>query len=341
MKRTNLYVIGACVLVLAAAGCIKHLTEAPKAVPTKEVVAPVVAAAKVAPAQEVVVPVTAVVETAVAAAPVAPASGINFGDYKSSTLATKAWQALAAKNTEAVLVYTNKCIDMYAPAAAKMQSELKDYPSGDPQKVFSYWAVNDIATSLYIQGEAYRKAKELDKAKTAYTRVVNEFSYGQAYDPASKTFWKPADAAKDALYMIEKGLDLDYGNMTSNTLVQRMWESLAKNNLEEIIAYNMKLENLYSGIAKDMQRTLKDYPQLPAENIHTFWALNDLGTGMFILGEAYRTAGKNVEAAAAYKKVITDYLYAQCWDTNGWFWKPAEAAQQKIMELEVAVETKK
>jgi tetratricopeptide (TPR) repeat protein len=355
MKKSHLYVIGACVLVLGVIGCCTGQSCMKK---KKIVPAPVVEAAKV-PAQEVVVPVTAVVEApvaapVVAAAPVveaavvpavvaaaAPGASPNFGDYKSSTLTTKAWQALAQKDTAAVLVYTNKCVDMYGPAAVKMQAELKDYPSGDPQKVFSYWAVNDIATSLYIQGEAYRKAKELDKAKAAYTRVVNEFSYGQAYDPASQTFWKPAEAARDALYMIEKGLDLDYGNMTSNTLAQRMWESLAKNNLDEVIAYNMKLGNLYSGVAKDMQRTLKDYPQLPAENIHTFWALNDVGTGEFILGEAYRAAGKNVEAIAAYKKVITDYLYAQCWDTNGWFWKPAEAAQQKIMELEVAVETKK
>ena len=43
----------------------------------------------------------------------------------------------------------------------------------------------------------------------------------------------------------------------------------------------------------------------------------------------------NAEAAAAYKEVVNNYLYAQCWDTNGWFWKPAEAAQQKLVELEV------
>ena len=322
MKRSSLYAVGACVLVLGGIACAKHLTvEKPKAavvVAPKEAAAPVVAPVVQAPA--------------VPAAPVA--AGYTFGDYRSSTLTTKAWESLAQKNTDAVVVYTKKCIDMYAPQAVKMQSELKDYPTGDPQKIFSYWAVNDVATSLYIQGEAYRKAKDMDKAKAAYQRVVNEFSFGQAYDPASKTFWKPVDAAKDALYMIEKGLDLDYGNMSSSVLAQRMWESLAKNNLEEVVAYNAKLSGLYGQVARDMQATLKDYPQLPAEHIHTFWALNDVGTGMFILGEAYRMADKKVEAGEAYKKVISDYLYAQCWDPSGWFWKPAEAAQQKLMELE-------
>jgi tetratricopeptide (TPR) repeat protein len=348
MKRSNLYLIGACILALGALGCCKHfVSQSTCGIKEKKPVAPVVEVA--APVvKEVVAPVVDVVAPAVeAAAPVlkevaAPAVvSYSFGDHRSSTLTTKAWQALADKNTEAVLVYTNKCIDMYGPAAAKMQAGLTEYPSGEAQNVFSYWAVNDIATSLYIQGEAYRKAKEIDKAKAAYQRVINEFSYGQAYDPGSKTFWKPAEAAADALYMIDKGLDLDYGNMTSSTLVQRMWVSLASEDLEEVIAYNMKLARLYSGVAKDMQRTLKDYPQLPAENIHTYWALNDVATGEFIVGEAYRLKGKNEEALAAYKKVIADYWYGQCWDTNGWFWKPAEAAQQKIMELEVVAEAQK
>ena len=258
----------------------------------------------------------------------------SFGDYRSSTLTTKSWQALAEKDLDGVVIYTNKCIGMYAVEAAKMQASLKEYPSGDPQKIFSYWAINDVATSLFIQGEAYRKAKDMDKAKAAYQRVVNEFSYGQTYDPASKTFWKPVEAAQDGLYMIEKNLDLDFGDMTSQTIVRRMWASLEKKNLEAVIAYDMKLERLYGKTAKDMQAPLKKYPQLPAEKIHMYWALNDVGTGMFILGEAYQDAGKKEAAIQAYQKVSSDYFYAQCWDPQGWFWKPADGAQQKLLEIE-------
>jgi tetratricopeptide (TPR) repeat protein len=258
----------------------------------------------------------------------------SFGDYKSSTFASKAWQALSQRDVSAVAAYTNKCVDMYSGEAAKMQASLNEYPSGESQNIFSYWALNDVATSLFIQGEAYRKANQMDKAKAAYQRVINEFSYGQTYDVKSKTFWKPADGARDGLYMIEKGIDLNFGDMTSQTLVRRMWESLAKKNLDEVIGYNTKLERLYAATAKDMQRPLTEYPPLPAEKIHMFWALNDVGTGEFILGEAYRAAGMNAEAIGAYNKVISDYFYAQCWDTQGWFWKPAEGAQQKIIELQ-------
>lgn len=270
-------------------------------------------------------------ETAPAVAP-----SYNFGDYKSSTLATKAWQALALKNVDAVVVYTNKCLELYGAEAAKMQASLTDYPAGDDQKVFSYWALNDVATCLYIQGQAYYQAKEKDKAKAAFERIINEFSYGQTYDPNNKSFWKPAEAAQDKLTMIEKGLDMDFGNMSSATIVGKMWEALNSKNLDLVEAYYAKLVKLYGETAKKMEDSMTEYAWESPDKINSFWALNDVGTGTFILGEAYRTAGKKAEAMDAFKKVVNDYLYAQCWDPNGWFWKPAEAAQQKLVELEAA-----
>ena len=35
-------------------------------------------------------------------------------------------------------------------------------------------------------------------------------------------------------------------------------------------------------------------------------------------------------------KVIDEYSYAQAWDPGGWFWKPAEAAQKKLGEMDNA-----
>jgi tetratricopeptide (TPR) repeat protein len=272
----------------------------------------------------------------VAQAQAAPAAvpSYNFGDHKSSTLATKAWGALKDKNVDAVVVYTNKCIELYGAKAAEMQAGLKEAPTGDDQTIFSFWALNDVATCLYIQGEAYYQAKQKDKAKAIFERIVKEFSFGQAYDPATKSFWKPADGAADKLNMIEKNLDMDFGNMSSASIVNKMWESLNAKNLDLVIAYNAKLVKLYSETAKKMQAGMTEYAWESPDKIHSFWALNDVGTGTFILGEAYRIAGKNTEAIAAFKQVVSDYLYAQCWDTNGWFWKPAEAAQQKLVELE-------
>ena len=80
--------------------------------------------------------------------------------------------------------------------------------------------------------------------------------------------------------------------------------------------------------------SLKEYAWESKDKIFSYWALNDVGTALFILGEAYQNAGKKEDATKAYKRVINEFSYSQCWDTNGWFWKPAEAAQQKLAELD-------
>ena len=267
----------------------------------------------------------------------APAAGvkapINFGDYRSSTLATKAWKALAQNDIESVLAYTNKCISLYGAEASKMQAGLKDYASGSNDAIFKYWALNDVATSYFIQGEAYRAANMKDEAKEAFNKVVKDYSFGQTWDTKG-WFWKPADAAKEKLDMMAAGVNWDFGDYTSSTLAQKAWAALAANDLKAVEAYSNKAVNLYAGKAKEMQASLKEYPWESKEKILSYWALNDVGTALFILGEAYQNAGKKEEAAKAYKRVVNEFFYAQCWDPGGWFWKPSEGAQQKLGELD-------
>jgi tetratricopeptide (TPR) repeat protein len=258
----------------------------------------------------------------------------NFGDYRSVTLATKAWQALSDGNLEGVLAYTNKCLELYAEQARTMQAGLKEYPAGEDQKIFSFWALNDVATCLFIQGEAYRKAGQKDKAKAAFERIIKEFSYGQCYDTKNKSFWKPVDGAKDKIDMMDKGLDLDFGDMTSAAIAKGAWAALAKKDLEAVKAYVEKNIQLYGQRGKEMQASLKEFPWESPEKIFSYWALNDVGTSLFILGQAYRDAGNKDEAIATFKKLVNEYYFSQCWDPQGWFWKPAEAAQQQIIELE-------
>ncbi|MBI3601280.1 MAG: tetratricopeptide repeat protein [Candidatus Omnitrophica bacterium] len=257
----------------------------------------------------------------------------NFGDYRSTTLATKAWGALDKNDIEAVLAYTNKCIELYAEQARKMQADLKDYPTGKNDDIFKYWALNDVATSYYIQGEAYRKANMKDESKEAFSKLVKDYSFGQTWDPKG-WFWKPAEAAKEKLAMAEAGVNLDFGDYTSSQLVQKAWAALAANDLNAVVTYVNKTVDLYAAKAKEMQSSLKEYPWESKEKTFSYWALNDVGTALFILGEAYRGAGKKEDAVQAYKKVIDDYFYAQCWDPQGWFWKPAEAAQQKLGDMD-------
>lgn len=260
------------------------------------------------------------------------ASAYNFGDFRSETLTIKAWGALAEEDIEAVLAYTNKCIELYAEQAAGMQKSLTKYAEGSNDEIFSYWALNDVATSLFVQGEAYRKVKMKDEALEAYQRIVNEFNYGQTWDP-NGWFWKPAEAAKEKIAMIKSGSNLDFGDYTSSFMTTQAWKALDVEDYASAMAYTDKVIEMYSDQAKKMQSSLTEYPWESKDKIFSYWALNDVGTSLFIKAEALKRQGKEDEAQQLYSTLVNDYYFAQCWDPKGWFWKPAEAAQQELDDL--------
>ncbi len=256
----------------------------------------------------------------------------DFGDYRSVTLATRAWDALAKGDIEAVLAYTNKCMELYGEQAKKMQASLTDYVAGANQDIFNNWALNDVATCLFIQGEAYRKAKMNDEAKEVYQKLIKEYTFGQCWD-AGGWFWKPAEAAKEKLAAIESGSTTDFGDYKSETLAAKAWEALKADNLNDVLTYTGKCLELYEAKAKEMQASLKEYPWESKEKIFSYWALNDVGTCLFIKGEALKKAAKTAEAKEAYQRVVSEFSFAQCWDPQGWFWKPSEGAQRVLDEL--------
>ena len=261
----------------------------------------------------------------------------NFGDFRSETLVSKAWEALNGKDIEAVLAYTNKCIELYADAAKKMQASLTDYPKGSNDDIFAYWALNDVATSLFIQGEAYRNANMMDESKAAYQKLIDEFSFGQCFDTKG-WFWKPAEAAKEKLAMIESGSNIDFGDYSSVTLTTKAWKALQDKDIDSVVAYTNKCLELYGDKAAEMQNSLTEYP-IEKEKIFSFWALNDVGTCLYIKGMAFLNAGVPDLAKKAFQKLVDEYYYAQCWDPNGWFWKPADAGREKLDELDASVST--
>ena len=124
----------------------------------------------------------------------------------------------------------------------------------------------------------------------------------------------------------------DFGNYSSETLTTKAWQAFEAKNYALVEAYTAKCIEMYGAKAKEMQAELT--APAPVETASTMWALNDVGTCYFIRGNAFEAQGKNDKAVAAYNKLVTNFPFAQTWDTNGWFWPPAEAAKQRIKVLE-------
>ena len=82
-----------------------------------------------------------------------------------------------------------------------MQNELQGFATGTKAMIQSKWALNDVATALFIQGKALQNAERYSEAKAVYQILVSRFKYGQCWDPKG-WFWKPADEAKKWLEVL-------------------------------------------------------------------------------------------------------------------------------------------
>jgi tetratricopeptide (TPR) repeat protein len=118
---------------------------------------------------------------------------IDFGDYTSETLTAKAWKAYVAHRYEAMELYVRKCVELFGADAKKMQATLSDYPLKGQES--DYWALNDVATCLYIRGKALQKQGHNKDAAVVYREILDSYFFAQCFDP-NGWYWKVADEAK-------------------------------------------------------------------------------------------------------------------------------------------------
>lgn len=124
----------------------------------------------------------------------------------------------------------------------------------------------------------------------------------------------------------------DFGDYKSVTLTTKAWKALTDKDYAGVAAYTGKCIDSFKAQALQMQASLK----APAskDDANTYWALNDVGTCYFIAGKALDDKGDKKGAIAAYKYLVDNLSFAQCWDPNGWFWSPADAAKKRLAELQ-------
>jgi hypothetical protein len=132
---------------------------------------------------------------------------------------------------------------------------------------------------------------------------------------------------------------LDLGDSSSQTITGKAWESLGAKDYDNTIKYARACIKRYEKEAIATQESLTEpIESSDKDAVSSKWALNDVGTCYFIIGQALEAQDKKAEAADAYKQLLKKVSFAQCWDPQGWFWKPADAAKKqiKVIELETA-----
>jgi len=120
--------------------------------------------------------------------------------------------------------------------------------------------------------------------------------------------------------------DYNFGNYQSHNLLNQAWNAFAHNDIKGVVIYTDKIIELYGEEAREQQAKLKSFPAGSKEEIMLYDKLNNVGTALYIKGEAYQRLNKKEEAIDAFSELISNYSYSQQWDEKGGFWKPAQVA---------------
>ena len=95
-----------------------------------------------------------------------------------------------------------------------------------------------------------------------------------------------ANAQEPAETTVEKS-KLDFGDASSATLTTKAWESFEAKKYDDAIEFAKKCIKLYEKDALVMQKSLKKpVPVTNKDAVAEQWALNDVGTCYFILGQS-------------------------------------------------------
>lgn len=121
------------------------------------------------------------------------------------------------------------------------------------------------------------------------------------------------------------------GPDSSSSLTKQAWDALNQKDYRKARQAAQKCRTLYGAQALNMQKALRVLPG--KDTAGRQWALNDVGTCGFILGQVAEAESKRQEAVSAYREVVEKYGFAQCWDPQGWYWQVSAAAQERLAAL--------
>lgn len=124
-------------------------------------------------------------------------------------------------------------------------------------------------------------------------------------------------------------------------LTSKAWKAFTAHKYTEALAAADKCIKSFEATAnKDQQRVQKSGKTVPTgavsdaerKEIEANGLLNDVAACFLIKGRSL-AALKQMEAARAALESAKRLTHARAWDEQGWFWSPAEAAEEALAEL--------
>jgi len=123
--------------------------------------------------------------------------GENSSDY-----VKKGWNYLGERKFDKVYKITDECIVKYSSQADRLAKTLSGFPPKGKEGM--YKVMNDVATCLFIKGEALMREGKIEKAKKVFKKIVDKYPYSVAWDPRG-WFWSVKEKAEITLKKLETG----------------------------------------------------------------------------------------------------------------------------------------
>lgn len=114
----------------------------------------------------------------------------------------KAWDAFAKKNYDEVERLANDSVRRWGHQARQMNNGLNRLPSSKEAK--QYNKLNELATIVWLKGEALYKKGDRGGALAAYYQVLADYNYGQTWDKKG-WYWSPSSSAQDRIAELSPG----------------------------------------------------------------------------------------------------------------------------------------
>ena len=111
-------------------------------------------------------------------------------------LTGKAWSALGNNNFDEVERLANEAVRRWGENARKRNNGLSKLPS--TKEANGYATLNELATIVWLKGEALLKKGDREGALAAYYTVLADFNYGQTWDTKG-WYWSPAASCRDRI----------------------------------------------------------------------------------------------------------------------------------------------
>ncbi len=300
----------------------------------------------------------------------AESSSLPEVQRSSSEIVNQAWKASHEGDFKTLDDLIKEVLINYEKTAKTQAGQLTNFPARD--LVDNFKTMNDVATCLFIQGEALMHQGKNDQSKDIFNFIIQWYPWSQSWDPSRGSYWSVKEKAQGSINVMEGILPKEtvvvkqgpktrptlrfpgtekivdyhkYGNFLNPGTKKYHYQVTNRKGLIAAVG-----EGVYPDIAdiyKDPQykKALKEgrldgsqwdfinTPDLQAAFYKWATSTEAPGVNLFYMGIILEKAQMYYEAIKCYYAIIVHYPETLAWTYWHTPWYPSQAAIAKIQHI--------